>query len=60
VHSLKKKSNIWIYIGKGEIRMDPEKVKAILEWPTQRSVPDIRSFVGSTSQLRRFIKIMRR
>jgi len=43
-------------IGNGEIKMNPEKVKAIIEWPTPRNVPEIRSFVGSTSQLRRFIK----
>src|SRR3984957_7699430 len=42
-------------IGNGEIKMNPEKVKAIIEWPTPRNVPEIRSFVGSTSQLRRFI-----
>ena len=35
--------------------MDPEKVKAIQEWPTPKSVGDIRSFHGLASFYRRFV-----
>ena len=36
--------------------MDPEKLKAILEWPTPRSATDVRSFHGLVSFYRNFIK----
>lgn len=41
--------------GKG-VRMDPEKVKAILEWETPRSVKGIRSFLGFANFYRQFIR----
>lgn len=37
------------------IRMDPEKVEAIMNWETPRSVSDIKAFLGFASFYRRFI-----
>ena len=38
------------------LKMDPEKVKAILEWPTPRSTTEVRSFHYLVSFYRKFIK----
>ena len=37
------------------LKMDPEKVKEILEWTTPKNVGEVRSFCGLASFCRKFI-----
>ena len=36
------------------IFVDPEKIEAIMNWPTTRNVTDVRSFMGLVGYYRRF------
>eukprot|EP00253_Pinus_taeda_P022460 PITA_22460 len=38
------------------IAVDPEKIKAIMEWPVPKDVADIRSFMGLAGYYRRFVE----
>ena len=43
-------------ISKDEIRMDPDKLKIIQEWPHSTNLHELRSFIGMCSYYRRFIE----
>ena len=35
-----------VILGKGTIQMDPAKLKGVADWPTPRTVRDVRAFLG--------------
>jgi hypothetical protein len=43
-------------VSEGRIGVNPEKVKAVMEWPTPISLKEVRGFVGLCSYSRRFVK----
>jgi hypothetical protein len=43
-------------IGNGEIRMSPEKIKAVDEWPIPSNKTQLQSFLGFCNYYRRFIQ----
>jgi hypothetical protein len=45
-----------LIISKGEIHMDPVKLKAIQDWPLPRTVKDIQKFLGFCNFYCRFVK----
>jgi hypothetical protein len=38
------------------VEVEPDKIKSIMDWPTQKDVSDIISFMGMAGYYRRFIK----
>jgi hypothetical protein len=42
-------------VGGGELKIDPSKVKVILEWPKPSNVTEVRSFLGAAQYWRKFI-----
>jgi hypothetical protein len=38
------------------VKIDPEKIKAIMDWPTLRNVIELRSFMGLAGYYKRFAK----
>ena len=43
-------------IGVDGLKMDPAKIKTIMEWPTPRTVKEVLSFLGFANFYRRFIE----
>ena len=43
-------------VGTKGIRMDPDKIQSIMEWPTPKSVKDVQSYLGLANYNRKFIK----
>ena len=42
-------------IGGGELNIDPSKMEAIMKWLVPTNVTKVRSFIGATQYLRKFI-----
>jgi len=45
-----------VIIGPEGIKMEKEKVKGVLEWPTPKCVKDVQKFLGLANYYHRFIK----
>lgn len=45
-----------LVIRQGQVSMDPDKVRAITDWPTPKNLRDVRGFLGFCNFYRRFIK----
>ena len=45
-----------VIISKGEVKMDPKKTSAVLEWPVPTKVKHVQAFLGFANFYRRFIK----
>ena len=44
-----------VIIGNGIVRMDPEKLKGVADWPKPKTPTEIRQFLGFTGYYRYFI-----
>jgi hypothetical protein len=42
-------------VGGGELKIDPSKVKVILEWPKPKNMTEVRRFLGAAQYWRKFI-----
>nr|CAD1816988.1 unnamed protein product [Ananas comosus var. bracteatus] len=43
-------------VGGGELQIDPDKVRAIKEWPRPKNVTEVRSFIGACQYVWKFIR----
>jgi hypothetical protein len=43
-------------VDKKGIKMDPDKVSAILAWPIPKNIAELRSFLGLSNHYKRFIQ----
>jgi len=44
-----------VVVGKGQVKMEQEKIKAVKEWKTPTKIKDVESFLGFANFYRRFI-----
>jgi len=44
-----------VIVGRGQVKMEQKKIKAVKEWKTPMKIKDIESFLGFTNFYRRFI-----
>ena len=44
-----------VIVGRGKLRMDPDKLKGVADWPIPRNPTEIRQFLGFTGYYRYFI-----
>ena len=44
-----------VVVGKGQVKMEQEKIKVVKEWKTPTKIKDVESFLGFTNFYRRFI-----
>ena len=44
-----------VIVGKGQVKMEQEKIKAVKEWKTPTKIKDVESFLGFANFYRRFI-----
>lgn len=42
-------------VGSGTVRADPAKVRAVMDWPTPRTLKELQRFLGLANYFRRFI-----
>ena len=45
-----------VIVGKGQVKMDPIKVKGITDWPTPTNVSELQSFLGFGNYYKDFIQ----
>jgi len=53
---MKKISILGVIVGKGQVQMETDKVKAVKEWKTPTKIKEVESFLGFANFYRRFIK----
>ena len=49
-------SILGVIVGKGQVKMEQEKIKAVKEWKTPMKIKNIESFLGFTNFYQRFIQ----
>ena len=45
-----------VIVGKGQVKMEQKKIKAVKEWKTSTKVKDVESFLGFANFYREFIQ----
>jgi len=45
-----------VIVGKGQVKIEQEKIKAVKEWKTPTKVKNMESFLGFSNFYRRFIQ----